>query len=273
MLKRAFDVGVRSPVVRRFLIKRLYQIIAGLDRDAALLFMNYGYAADGTGQGGVTLQPEDEVHRYPIQLYHAVAGAIDLTGKDVLEVGSGRGGGASYVTRYLKPKSYLGIDISPRAVAMCQRRHVVPGLSFRQGDAENLPVPDASVDAVVNVESSHGYGSFPRFLSEVRRVLRPGGHFLYTDHRGPHQLEEWSQAFAESGMTIVEEEDITAKVVHALDLEDARKQALIDRKSPRILKDALREFAATRGSKAYERFQDGRTIYRRYVLRSEVDRL
>ena len=35
------------------------------------------------------------------QLYHYVAAAVDLDGKKVLEVGSGRGGGANYVTRVL----------------------------------------------------------------------------------------------------------------------------------------------------------------------------
>ena len=59
----------------------------------------------------------------------------------------------------------------------------MPGLAFEVGDAERMPFPDASFDAVVNVESSHCYPSMPAFLSEVRRVLRPGGHFLYADLR------------------------------------------------------------------------------------------
>ena len=36
------------------------------------------------------------------QLYHYVAAAVDLDGEKVLEVGSGRGGGASYVARLLQ---------------------------------------------------------------------------------------------------------------------------------------------------------------------------
>jgi ubiquinone/menaquinone biosynthesis C-methylase UbiE len=43
------------------------------------------------------------------------------------------------------------------------------------GDAENLPFPQVSFDAVINVESAHCYGSIERFLAEVHRVLRPGG--------------------------------------------------------------------------------------------------
>ena len=52
-----------------------------------------------------------------------------------------------------------------------------------QGDAQNLPFPDESFDAVINVEASHIYPNFERFLGEVARVLRPGGHFLYADFR------------------------------------------------------------------------------------------
>ena len=48
-----------------------------------------------------------------------------------------------------------------------------------QGDAQDLPFPDESFDAVINVEASHIYPNFERFLGEVARVLRPGGHFLY----------------------------------------------------------------------------------------------
>ena len=49
------------------------------------------------------------------------------------------------------------------------------------GDAESLPFGDEMFDAVVNVESSHCYGSTPAFLAQVKRVLRCGGHFLFAD--------------------------------------------------------------------------------------------
>ena len=57
------------------------------------------------------------------------------------------------------------------------------GLSYVQADAENLPFDDASFDVVINVESSHCYPHIDRFLSEVRRVLAPGGCFGIVDFR------------------------------------------------------------------------------------------
>lgn len=270
MLKHAFDAAVKaSPTLKRMLIARLYRTIAALARDADLVFMNYGYAPLN-GDRPLALREEDEANRFAIQLYHHVAGAVDLQGKTVLEVGSGRGGGASYVVRYLEPGSLTGVDRCEEAVEFCGRRHPVPGLAFRHGDAEALPFADGSFDAVINVESSHGYGSLPRFLAEVRRVLRPGGHFLYTDHRGDHEIDGWRGQLMASGLRMVREEEISANVVRALELDDERKRALIEHRCPRWLRKSIHEFAATRGSAAYERFRSGKTRYYSFVFRKDA---
>jgi SAM-dependent methyltransferase len=112
----------------------------------------------------IPLEASDEPYRFPIQLYHRTATQADLGGKRVLEVGCGHGGGASYLMRTLHPASYTGLDLNPVGIAFCRERHNVPGLDFVQGDAENLPFPDQSFDAVINIESSHCYPRFPRFL-------------------------------------------------------------------------------------------------------------
>ena len=130
------------------------------------------------------LVESDERNRFGIQLYHRVATQVDLNAKQVLEVSCGHGGGASYLLRTLHPASYTGLDFNPDGIAFCRKRHHLPGLDFVHGDAENLPFADESFDAVVNVEASHAYPRLPRFLAEVVRVLRPGGHLLYADFRG-----------------------------------------------------------------------------------------
>src|ERR1700694_922148 len=102
---------------------------------------------------GVPLSASDEHNRFPIQLYHRTATQVDLTGKRVLEVGCGHGGGASYLLRTLHPASYTGLDLNTTGIAFCRKRHNLAGLEFVQGDAENLPFPDQSFDAVINIES------------------------------------------------------------------------------------------------------------------------
>src|SRR3546814_7009494 len=116
------------------------------------------WSSDVCSSDLIDLLPGDEPDRYSIQLYHQTAAALDWTGLDGLEVGCGRGGGASYVARYLKPRSLVGLDIADRAIEFCRRRHAAPGLSFVSGDAQKLPFPDESFDVVLNVESS---GSYP----------------------------------------------------------------------------------------------------------------
>lgn len=101
------------------------------------------------------LSESDEPNRYCIQLYHQTASQVDLTGKEVLEVSCGAGGGASYIARNLGPASYTGLDLNPASIDLCRAKHRLPGLQFVQGDAQNLPFPDESFDAVVNVEASH----------------------------------------------------------------------------------------------------------------------
>ena len=164
---------LRSPLARAW-----YEGMSAIDREADMVFMNYGWAASGGDGHSLPLLPEDEPNRYCIQLYHRVAGAVDLTGLDVLEVGCGRGGGASYVMRYLGPRSLTGLDCTARAIAFCQGHYHVPRLAFVRGNAEELEFGEDAFDAVVNVESSHCYGAMGRFLAGVHRVLKPGGSLL-----------------------------------------------------------------------------------------------
>src|ERR1700752_41432 len=93
-----------------------------------VLFLNWGYEADPPS--AVPLAASDEPNRASLQLYHRTASQADLSGKRVLEVGCGHGGGASYLTRTLHPASYTGLDLNPAGIAFCQKRHKVPGLDF-----------------------------------------------------------------------------------------------------------------------------------------------
>ncbi len=252
----------REPVIRRW-----YDQMSRIDRDADMTLMNYGWASLDASHVPVKLEETDEVNRYSIQLYHQVAGAVDLMDSDVLEVGSGRGGGASFIARYLKPRSMTGLDFSPRAIAFCKGHYSVPSLTFQQGNAERLPFEPASFDAVVNIESSHCYGSIPGFLREVHRVLRPGGHFLYSDYCQESQLDTLRHQMSQTGFSIQGETDISANVLKALKDDDSRKRELINRKVPGFLRGFFNEFAGLQGTRSYNSaLRRGEKIYFRFVL-------
>ena len=268
MISKLIEVAYRvSPGIRRSVVRILYQYLSRLDRDGRMAYMNYGYADLDPRAATIELSAADEADRYCIQLYHHVAGAVDLGGLDVLEVGSGRGGGASYIARYLQPRSLVGVDISERAVEFCNRHYAIPGLTFTRGDSESLPFDDSVFDVVVNVESSHGYGAMERFLAEVLRVLRPNGLFLFADFRRGNAIDSLRDQLVGATLEIWREEHITANVLRALDLDNDRKLKLIEQNVPLIMRRRFRRFAGIKGTKIYEALRTGDLDYRSFVLR------
>jgi ubiquinone/menaquinone biosynthesis C-methylase UbiE len=257
-----------TPTRRRALIRFWYETLSRLDRRGIMRLMNYGYADPAARR--LPLDPPDEGDRYALQLYHHVASGIDLQGRDLLEVGCGRGGGASFVLRQHRPHKLVGLDFSLAAIRFCQGRYHLPGLSFVPGDAEALPFAEASFDAVINIESSHCYPSFERFLAEVRRVLRPGGHLLYADFRPREQLNVWREQITGAGFTIVQEQEITPAVVRALDADDARKRQLIARHAPPFIRTRFAHFAGLHGSPIYEQFRSGERAYMSIMMSYEL---
>ena len=253
------------PKFRKTTRKQMYQLMATYYRKRDWSFMNYGYASEDAAENP-TLQRDDEINRYCIQLYHHIASAVKLRGLKVLEVGSGRGGGADYIKRYLGPDQMIGVDFSDRAVRLCQHHYRVEGLKFVPGDAEHLPFDDDSFDAVVNVESSHCYGSMDAFLAQVRRVLKPGGHFLFADFRPREQIAEMDEQLEHSEMRPIRQKDITPNVIEALDADHERRVAHIRRGAPKWLGKLLQEFAGTKGAGIYKGFQTGAFIYKSFVL-------
>lgn len=257
-----------SPLLRRLLWRWWYGRLAKRYTGSDWTFMNYGFVPPSS-EAVLALEPSDQPDRLCIQLYHRVASAANLAGQNVLEVGSGRGGGASFVARYHHPRQITGIDFSPQAVALCQQRHAgVPNLTFAVGDAEHLPFPDASFDAVINVESSHCYGHVDRFFAEAVRVLRPGGWFLYTDFRAAADVPAWHATLAaQPGWTQVAHEDITAAVATALEADDARKRKLIADFIPPAFQHLFGEFAGLVGGQMHTGFRARETLYHRFAFR------
>jgi len=193
-----------------------------------LVFMNYGYA-DSCEQCEWIL-PKDLRQKRHISLVNHVMSGVTLSGRTVLEVGSGRGGNCDYLCRYAQAEKICGIDLCEANVRFCRKVHRHSKLTFLRGDAEQLPFQSEAFDVVLNLESSHCYQHFERFLSEVHRVLKPHGTFCYADLWFLEFLElDWKlrkKALEEAPFVLVSQEDISEQVLRALASEEGLTQTI-----------------------------------------------
>jgi len=263
------DEWIFSPLLVKLSTKFVYPLATRLMGDD-VLFMDWAYEENPAMD--LPLAAADEPNRAHINLYHRTATQADLCGKRVLEVSCGRGGGASYLVRTLGPASYTGLDLNPNGIEFCKKRHDLPGLDFVQGNAEDLPFRDQSFDAVLNVEASHLYPQFPRFLAEVVRVLRPGGDFLYTDVRPRARFAGWEAALAEAPMRMISQRDINEEVMRGIEASQQEMLAIlgpVTRRAPAFLDDLARRANDLRASTFYQALQSGETSYRMYSFKKD----
>src|SRR5687767_12629804 len=215
---------------KRLNAKVTYELLAKRVPAAEWQFMNYGYVPNPNEKPLVLAEPH--VQKYSLQMYHYLALKTQVEGKHVLEVGSGRGGGAKHIASALKPASYIGMDLAQNAVDLANKLHKVPNLKFIQGSAEEIPLPDNSIDVVLNVESCHAYGDVVKFISEVKRVLKPEGVFALVDFRDAEKMNILRDQLKASGLQWVEEENICSNVIQAIEAEDEVKKARIEKLFP-----------------------------------------
>jgi ubiquinone/menaquinone biosynthesis C-methylase UbiE len=240
-----------------------YWIVSLKDKGDEVRFMNYGYSGDNPP----VLQKEDETERYPLQLYDLLASSVTLEDKNMLEVGCGRGGGSSYISRYFKPKHYNAVDLSGKAIKYCKKAYNHTNLTHSKADAQDLPFENASFDVVINVESSHCYPDITAFFHEVYRVLRPGGVFLYTDLRNKGNVEFLKEKLFGMPFELIKYENITPNVLNALKIDSDRREDLVNRIAPKFLLSTAYVFAGVKDSKTYQLFENGWYEYFFYVLK------
>jgi SAM-dependent methyltransferase len=264
LLERLLSIGP----ARKALWRIWYPFLTRRLRNEDVLFLNYAFETDPPV--GLRLDAGDEPNRACIQLYHHVVAQADLVDREVLEVSCGHGGGASWITRTMQPASYTGLDLNPSGIRFCQQRHRgVDRLAFVHGDAQRLPFADHSIDVVINVEASHCYPDFRAFLTEVARVLRPGGHFLYADFRFREEVPAWEKALDEAPLQQLGMRDIGGEVLRGMEVNAERSGELISRHLPGFLQPLGRDFAGLPGSRVYEALKSGEVSYRSGSFRKE----
>jgi ubiquinone/menaquinone biosynthesis C-methylase UbiE len=107
-----------------------------------------------------------------------------VTGGRVLEVGCGRGVGTEIIFERFDASEVHAFDIDPSMVSQAQRRlagYPSNRLRLSVGDATSIQEEDASFDAVFDFMIIHHIPDWQRAVSEIARVLRPGGRFFFEE--------------------------------------------------------------------------------------------
>lgn len=163
-------------------------------------------------------------------------------GDTVLDLGSGAGNDC-FVARHETGEDgrVIGVDFTPEMISKAKANAAKLGyqnVEFRQGDIEALPLTSNIVDVVVSNCVLNLVPDKRKALSEVLRVLKPGGHFSISDVvlRGalPAQLQHAAEMYAGCVTGALQESDYLG-IIHDLGFE----QVTVQKRKPIVLPDDI----------------------------------
>jgi ubiquinone/menaquinone biosynthesis C-methylase UbiE len=105
-------------------------------------------------------------------------------GAHCLEIGCGNGEGARIISRTFSPAEIHALDIDPEMLRAARNKSRSWGgvpLNLLTADAQELPFPDRSFDAVFNYGIIHHLEDWQRGVNEIGRVLKKGGVFYFEE--------------------------------------------------------------------------------------------
>ena len=177
-------------------------------------FMNDGYV-DLDQYGFPTTSLDFELSekfqpwRYQAQLYKKCldVALIDRSAEQgtLLDLSCGKGGGLAFFKEYYKFQKLIGVDLSPVHIEVCQLN--IKEVEFVEASATSIPLADESVDIITTVEATAYYKPFDSYLSEVYRLLAPGGLLVQA---GPDAID--INQYADQGFKLQSSKNITRNV-------------------------------------------------------------
>jgi ubiquinone/menaquinone biosynthesis C-methylase UbiE len=156
-------------------VEQIYDLVGRATPTGRSLYLNLGYWAEAA--------TADQACEDMAELVATTAGLAP--GKTVLDCGFGFADQDILWARRHAPQRILGLNVTASQVEVARRRVREAGaadiVELRVGSATAMPLPSASVDAVVALESAFHFDTRERFFDEALRVLRPGGRLVTAD--------------------------------------------------------------------------------------------
>lgn len=103
----------------------------------------------------------------------------DFSGRQVLDLGCGYGWHCKYASDH-GAASVLGVELSAKMLEQARRKNSGAGITYRQGDMEELEFPAGSFDIVLSSLAFHYAKDFGRLVQRIHRWLIPGGGFVFS---------------------------------------------------------------------------------------------
>jgi len=130
----------------------------------------------------------EHLHRYLVARELA-------SGKVVLDIACGEGYGSAMLAGV--GSRVIGVDISEEAVAHARSKYANENLEFLEGRADEIPLPEGSVDLVVSFETIEHHDKHAEMIAEIHRVLRPEGLLIISspDKREYSDVPGYSNPF------------------------------------------------------------------------------
>lgn len=112
--------------------------------------------------------------------------------KQILDVATGTGDFAIEMAKILSPEKVVGIDIAETMLQIGRKKIEHKGLAslieMKEADSENLPFTDNSFDVASSAFGVRNFEDLEKGLSEMLRVLRPGGRILILEASDPKNM-------------------------------------------------------------------------------------